>query len=141
MARTRRGSESYRVFISHSSRDRWVCERIKHCVEQQGAVGWLDTVEVPVGGTVPDSVVRGIRISDELLVLLSPATKSSEWVSAEIGMGMVLDLTIAPVLLHVDRSELPGMIRDKNPVDINELDVYLEQLRGRVKAKLTKIAR
>ena len=141
MTRGRRKKGSYRVFISHSSRDRWICERIKECVERYGAVAWLDTIEIPVGGTVPESVIKGIRSSDELLVVLSPATKSSEWVSAEIGMAMVLGLSIAPVLLHVDRNELPGMIRDKTPVDINQLQTYLEQLGGRVKAKVTKTTR
>jgi hypothetical protein len=49
-------------------------------------------------------VINSVRSSDELLVLLSPATNLSEWVLAEVGMAMLLDLRVAPVLLHAETS-------------------------------------
>ncbi len=82
--------------------------------------------------------MNGLRSSNECLVLLSPTSKSSEWVLIEIGMAMDRDLWIAPVLLHVERSDLPGPIRDLNPIDLNDFDTYLRQLAERARRESGK---
>lgn len=107
----------------------------------RGAAVWLDAIDVPAGGQVPQSVLDGLKASDECLLLLSPASRSSEWVLAEIGMAMMGNLTIVPVLLHVGRAELPSVIRDLNPIDLNDFDVYLQQLAKRIRSRVKKPAR
>lgn len=126
--KTRKERKSYRVFLSHSHEDRWISEVLREKIEAAGISVWLDAVDVPGGGNVKERVKRGMRDCDECAVLLSPASRQSEWVIFELGMAEALDRWLTPILLHVSQDDLPGPIREVNPVSINEFDRYLEQL-------------
>jgi len=126
--KTRKERKSYRVFLSHSHEDRWISEVLREKIEAAGIPVWLDAVDVPGGGNIKERVKRGMRDCDECAVLLSPASRQSEWVIFEMGMAEALDRWVTPILLHVPDDDLPGPIREAKPVNINEFNHYLEQL-------------
>jgi hypothetical protein len=133
--KSRKGRESYRVFLSHSHHDRWIAEVLREKVEAVGVSVWLDAVDIPGGGNVKERVKRGMRESDECAVLLTPASRQSEWVMYELGMADILEIWLTPILLHVEPVNLPGPIRELNPIDINEFEVFLTQLTRRKAGK------
>jgi TIR domain len=97
-----------KVFISHSSVDKWVARRISQDLQAMGIETFLDEKDIETGDSFDDSIQEQLRESDELLMLLSPAALQSTWVVMEIGGAKVLGKRLIPILLHVGVNEMPS---------------------------------
>lgn len=134
MAKTR----AYQVFISHSGAkvDTWIANALRAQIESIGCSAvWVDVQQLKLGSIPKEKIIEAIRASDELLVLVSKTSNTSDWVQTEIGMAMGLGRLFVPVLLDVDRNKLPNPIRDHLPVDLPETDKYLGELKARATAE------
>jgi len=78
----------YRVFVSHSNADAWIAQVISDKIELLGAETWLDENDLEGGAFLDDSIIKAIRSSDELLVLISHVSISSHWITLEIGVAL-----------------------------------------------------
>ncbi|HKI30982.1 MAG TPA: toll/interleukin-1 receptor domain-containing protein [Gemmataceae bacterium] len=132
MAKRSRGKAlEYQVFLSYSHQDRWIAQVMKEKIEAQGMRVWLDAFDLPGGADVNQRILDGLRASAECLVLLSPASRESAWVSHEMGMADGQDKWITLVLLHVGLEDVPDPVRRKAHMSINDFDSYVTQLAGR----------
>ena len=125
---------TYQVFISHSSAkiDTWIAKVLNEKIKKTGcSIAWVDVEKLEKGSVPKKRLIEAIQASNELLVLVSKASNSSEWVQTEIGMAMGLERLIVPLLLDLDRACLPNPIRDHLPVDLPETDKYLKELKVR----------
>jgi hypothetical protein len=124
------------VFLSHSSHDAWIAERLQEKSEEiKGVTTWLDAFDLPGGRNVKQRIKEGIESSTECLILLSPACEKSDWVKHEAGLADGFDLPTVLVLLHVDESDVPEPLRDLRFFDINEFPAYEKHI-----AMLAKMA-
>ncbi len=76
----RAGRSRYRVFFSHSNRDRWIATQCVRLIEQAGegaAEVFLDEKHFDAGQSIPDSLRKNIAKGDDFVVLLSPNSKGS----------------------------------------------------------------
>ncbi len=136
MARRKRdGKKAYCVFLSHSSRDQWVSEMMREKIEANGVKVWLDAFDLPGGANVKERIKEGMRSSDECLILLSPASRQSDWVKHEAGLAHGMDKWTTLILLHVSEDEVPDPLRDLKFLNINEFSRYVEQLAERASQK------
>jgi hypothetical protein len=124
----------YQVFLSHSSQDTWICQRMREKMEEQGIAVWLDVFDLPGGGPILELVIEGILASEETLILLSPSSRESDWVKHEAGIANGHGKWITFLLLHASESDVPKPLRDQKALSINEFDSYLAQLIVRAKA-------
>ena len=74
---------------------------------------------------------------NELVVLLTPWSVNRHWLWVEIGAARANGCRIVPILYHlslddIDKGGGSTFLRAKDAVDINEVDIYLMQLRRRV---------
>lgn len=134
--RTGRRTREYRVFLSHSSQDRWICEVMREKMEEQNVRAWLDVFDLPGGANLKARIKEGMLNSDECLILLSPASRHSDWVRHEAGMSHILDRWTTVILLHVTEADIPETFRDLKYLSINEFPAYLEQLVARAHGRL-----
>ncbi|WP_448611813.1 nSTAND1 domain-containing NTPase [Geodermatophilus sp. URMC 60] len=98
------------VFISHSSRDRAVTERV---IERLRAAGFaalfvdFDPEQgIPVGRDWERELYAQLRKTDALVFLASEASVASRWCSIEIGLARSLGRPVFPLRLH-SRVALP----------------------------------
>jgi hypothetical protein len=119
-----------RVFLSHSTRDQWVSERMKDKIEEIGAAVWLDAFDLPGGRNIKERIRDGMRSSTECLILLSPASRDSDWVRHEAGLADGFNIPTTLVLLHAGKSDVPDPLRDLKFFDINEFAGYVRHLSG-----------
>jgi TIR domain len=130
--------EHYRVFFSHSHKDRWIAKQCVRLIED-GAGGrvsvFLDERDIEFGQSIGDSVRENIELCDEFLVLFSRYSKDRPWVLAEMGAAWGLRKPIIVIVDKVGPNEMPDMVNPYKPVDLNEFDEYLKQLLKRVRAK------
>src|SRR3981081_2500723 len=75
----------YVVFISHSSLADWTARTMDEKIRSLGVDCWLDEKDLEGGYIIPDEIIRGIDACQEAIVLISPNSVNSQWVSFEIG--------------------------------------------------------
>lgn len=128
-----------KVFISHSSHDKWVARQISRLLESAGHDTFLDEKDIRTGDSIDVTIQEHLKDSDDLLLLLSPASIKSHWVFIELGGAKALGKRIIPILLHVGANEVPAVIAQALARDINELEKYIEELSSGVATKKRKV--
>jgi hypothetical protein len=119
-----------KVFVSHSSKDKWVARQISRLLETDGHTTFLDEKDIKTGDSIDASIQVHLKDSDHLVILLSPASITSHWVFIELGGAKALGKKVVPILFHVGANEIPSAISQLLARDINEFDKYLEELRA-----------
>jgi hypothetical protein len=122
-----------KVFISHSSIDKWVARQIADQLRDRGIDSFLDEKDIETGDVIDSAIQDHLEDCDELLMLLSPAALKSPWVLMEIGGAKVLRKRLVPILLHVGANDLPHPLASGLARDLNEIDGYLDEVEKRSK--------
>jgi hypothetical protein len=121
----------YRVFLSHSHKDRWIAKQCTRLIEEAGKprIGvFLDEKDIEGGESIPDSVRTAIEQCDEFVVLLSRYSKDRPWVLIEMGAAWGLRKPIVAVIDKIGPKEMPDIISPHKAIDLNDFDQYLHQL-------------
>jgi hypothetical protein len=128
----------YRVFFSYSSSDQWIA---RQCVKLIESIGkgrlhvFIGEKDIDGGDPIAETILKGIRGCDELVVLLSPSARDRYWVIVEMTMAFTLRKRIVPILHHVEPSEIPAINYPYKAVNLNDFEQYLEQVLKRAEAK------
>jgi hypothetical protein len=117
-----------KIFISHSSYDKWVARQISRQLEEQRHQTFLDEKDIKTGDSIDASIQSHLKDSDHLLIIISPSSLKSHWVFIEIGGGKALGKRIVPILFHVEPNEVPSAISQLLARDINDIDTYYQEL-------------
>ena len=128
--------EKMKIFISHSSQDKWIARRISEDLEAEGIKTFLDEKHMETGDVIDASISEHLRECDEMLMLLSPAALNSQWVLIEIGGARALKKRLIPILLHVSANEMPQLLSKHLARDINDIDRYYDEVVKRAKGKI-----
>jgi hypothetical protein len=123
-----------KIFISHSSRDKWAARRIAAEISLLGVATFLDEKDIETGESIDDAVAKHLRECDELLVLLSPASIKSDWVLVEVGGAKALGKRLVPILLYLSANEIPSPISKHLARDINNIEQYYAEVKDRLSA-------
>jgi len=126
----------YRVFFSHSHKDRWIARQCARLIEEGGKphVGvFVDEKEIEGGQSIPEAVRAGIEQCDEFVVLLSRYSKDRPWVLIEMGAAWGLRKPIVAIIDKIGPKEMPDIINAYKAIDLNDFDQYITQLLKRVK--------
>lgn len=134
--RTKKES-SYRVFISHSSLDKWIAERMAEKVTEAGAGFWLDVRDLPGGGDIRKEINQGVQECQEIIILFSPNSLDSSWVSFEIGAAYAKRKHLTPILNNVNYINI-SLIQGIKAIELNDFGQYLTELKKRIKKKTKK---
>jgi hypothetical protein len=103
-------------------------------IEALGTSCWLDEKDLEGGNIIADAIIKGIDVCNEAIVLVSPNSTRSQWLSFEVGGLRELGKRVTPILNNVSPSELAPM-HDIKGIDLNKFDQFLAQLARRVPGK------
>lgn len=120
-----------KVFISHSSSDKWIARQIAEQLAARGIDTFLDEKDIETGDSIDDKIQEELSDSDELLMLLSPASLKSSWVLIEIGGARALRKRLVPILLHVGPNDLPPPLATGLARDLNDIQRYYDEVEAR----------
>lgn len=121
-----------KIFISHSTSDKWVARRLSEDLNGLGATTFLDEKDLETGDSIDDGIQQHLADCDEILMLLSPAALASHWVLMEIGGARALGMRLVPILLHVGANDLPQPISKSLARDLNDVEKYYDEVKKRV---------
>jgi hypothetical protein len=74
----------YSCFISHSAKDQDLAELLYADLQSSGILCWLATYDLQGGQKIHDQIHKAMHAYDKLLLILSDASMSSNWVKTEI---------------------------------------------------------
>ncbi len=103
-----------------------------------GAKTFLDEADIEYGDDFEERILQAVRASQELLVLLTPWALRRPYIWLEIGAIWGLGRRVVGVLHGLSPSELvtqegtPALLSRVDLVRLNDVNSYLDQLRGRV---------
>src|ERR1044072_8672601 len=120
-----------KIFISHSSQDKWVARKISEDLNRIGIETFLDEKDIGTGESIDDAIGQHLLESDELLIIISPASLSSQWVFVEIGGAKALGKRLVPILFHVGANELPPLLSRFLARDLNDIQTYYDEAKNR----------
>lgn len=122
----------YIVFISHSSSESWVAGQMAKEAKARGATPWVDGSDIAGGDDFYDRIMEAAHACHEAIVLISPASVKSQWVSFEIGAVAGQGKRVTPVLNNVTADRMEPL-RRVNAISLNNFDNYLTQLAERAR--------
>lgn len=87
-------------FISHAKEDGDFAENLKSRMAEVGFVGWIDIDVLEAGTDWRKEIDEAILSSGAVILILSPDSKASEYVTYEWAFGLGSGLRIIPLLLR-----------------------------------------
>ena len=76
--------EFYSCFISYSTKDQQFADRLYADLQNKGVRCWFAPHDIHGGRKIHEQLDEAIRMYDKLLLILSDASMSSNWVGTEI---------------------------------------------------------
>jgi hypothetical protein len=138
MRATTRGRE-YLVFVSHCAKDTWVAKQIAGEIKSLGATPFLDEAAIEIGADFEREILKFLAKAHELVVLVTPWALERPYVWAELGAAWGKGIRIAALLHGLTAGELqarpgvPVFLKQRNLIDLNDVEKYFNQLARRVK--------
>jgi TIR domain len=103
--------DPYDIFISYSQKDGEIAASLASRFDDAGLKCFLADKSI-LAAAEWDTVLRdAIRGANRILVLLTPRSKDSLWVAAEIGAAWVLGKPLIPALMFVEPQDLLEPVR------------------------------
>jgi len=127
-----------KTFLAHSSVNKPAVEKIGNWLHKEKGVDiWIDEWSLSPGDSLIGEIGKAIKLSDRLLVFLTPSSVVSKWVQKELATGLILELGkkeglddkfVIPVLLQP--CDIPVMLLDKVYADFTNksFDAACEEL-------------
>jgi hypothetical protein len=113
-----------KVFISHSSRDKWIARKLSEEITNLKCTTFLDEKDIQTGESIDSEINKHLVDCDDFLLLLSPDSIKSHWVLIELGGALALKKRVVIILLYLGANEIPQPITKYLARDINEIDKY-----------------
>jgi hypothetical protein len=109
------------VFISYSHVDSDLVDEICSILDESGVEYFRDIKNSDWGDSINQTVNSGLKDAVALLLVLSPASVTSQWVAYETGRCVESNKKILPFLQHPS-VKVPGFIGGDDTLHINDLD-------------------
>lgn len=112
-----------KVFISHSSEDKGFANCLYADLVEQGHNPWLDEWDIKGGQSIPNEIQKGLQNADYVVVILSPSSVKSNWVSVEWQTLLWDEINskqtkVIPLLL--ESCTIPPLLKVKKYIDFRE---------------------
>jgi hypothetical protein len=135
MAKSPKKKKPYQVFVSHATADKWLATVLCEKIEETGASTFRDDRDIDGGDDIPERIRTEIKRSREIVVLLTPNSVDRQWVLLEVGAawGWSRHTRITSIMCHVDVDPIPGMIKSKKAIPINDCAQLFTEIKARVR--------
>jgi hypothetical protein len=113
------------IFLSYSRRDAGIMRRVKADLTASGFVVWTDEYLTPGTPSWLKIVEEKISQAACLLILMSPDSRQSNWVSKELTFATAHQVPIFPLLVRGDeRSSVPLILSGYQYADVRKERAY-----------------
>ena len=123
-----RGYFEYDIFLSYSVKNENLAESLQTKLEMANLRCYMAKKELQgdQGADFAERIRDAILTSMEMIILCSPESIKSEWVTTEWGAAWVLKKRITPVIYHLSVNDLPQRLQRLQYVDAHEFELYIK---------------
>jgi TIR domain len=82
------------VFLSHNSKDKSAVRALVDRLRNDGVRVWFDETSIATGEHIGAALERGLQTSRHIVLIMSPHTFASDWVTAERWSTLFSDPTL-----------------------------------------------
>ncbi len=127
--------KKHRVFISHSTKDKWIAVQLDKMIQARGVETFRDDRDIGAGVEIIKEIHAQLMQSQELLVLWSPQAIASKWIDSEVSMAFGMQLHVVAIRYLTEPESLPVCIKHTHAPELTEADVnkYLDEVEARAK--------
>lgn len=112
-----------RVFLSYTSDDAALAERIAMALQANGIDTWWDKWCIAAGDSLRQKIDEGLRECTHFLVLLTPQSVGKPWVNQEMDAGLVRKLSnkcrFLPVRHKLPSTDLPPLLSGMHAPEVS----------------------
>lgn len=119
---------SHRVFISASYQDRDIARDLQHRLHNVGVSVTYSELTMSIGSDFEKTFMGLLRAADEIIVILSRNSIDNLWMMYEIGAASSLQKTITPVVVGLESSEVPPVIKQLKYIRYDKLSGYISNI-------------
>lgn len=137
----------YQVFLSYSTKDKNLVLDIKNSLEKTNMSVYMAEEDLQPGTSLPSKILRNIKSSDCMVVLLTDMGNRSQFVHQEIGAARMADKLVIPVvekkIERKTRALLAGLEyisfdKSKPQGAINKVVSYITHLKMKLELEVKK---
>src|SRR5438045_3300433 len=118
----------YKIFISASYKDRDIARDLQHRLHEAGVSVTYSELTISIGSDFEKTFMSLLRASDAIIVILSRNSIDNFWMMYEIGAASSLQKTITPVVVGLESSELPAVIKQLKYIRYDKLSEYISNI-------------
>lgn len=121
-------TNKYRVFLSHSSKDKDIVDEFFNEVQKSNIKAWYDREEIVAGDSITSKISEGLQNSDLGIIFLSKnfLSKHSGWTESEcnyfIQQRMRMNKKFIVINLGVEFDDIPPLLQDYRYIDYKNKD-------------------
>ena len=101
---------SYKVFVSHSTRDMELVMSIRNELRKAGMIVYLAEEHLQPGKNLPRKIIENIKSSDCVVVLLTYMGNRSQFVNQEVGAARIINKPIIPMVEKRIEKKIGGLL-------------------------------
>jgi TIR domain len=118
----------HKVFISASYQDRDIARDLQHRLHKVGVSVTYSELTMSIGSDFEKTFMSLLRAADEIIVILSRNSIDNLWMMYEIGAASSLQKTITPVVIELENSELPPVVKQLKYIRYDKLSKYISNI-------------
>lgn len=99
------------IFLSYSHADEQFARGLTSALNGLGHRTWIGEEQIAYGDSLIDATQEALRTSSAVVVLLTEASRNSQWVAFELGAATAQGKRIFPILLSEDPSVVPFQLQ------------------------------
>ena len=123
----------YKVIISSSQRDRDLARDLARRLKDAGVHTTYSKLTRSAGSDYEKTFIELLN-ADELIVILSSNSVDNFWLMFEIGAACSLRKKITPVVVGLERQEVPPVIKQLKYITYDKLSDYIANIERRSQA-------
>lgn len=125
---------AHKIFVSFSSKDRDLARDLTTRLKQAGVEPTSSELTVPAGTDFVKMFMDRLQRADEMIVILSTNSVDNQWVMFEIGAASSLRKKITPLVVGLDKNQLPAVIQQLDYIKYDKVADYIANIQRHVKA-------
>ena len=133
-AANERSNMSRNVFISASRKDRDLARDLANRLKETGVKVTYSELTLSGGSDYEKEFMRLLNDADEIIVIFSSNSMDNLWMMFEIGAASSLRKKITPVVVGLEKQELPPVITQLKYIRYDKLSEYISSMEKSPKA-------
>jgi hypothetical protein len=125
---------AYKIFISSGLNDKDLVKDLERRLEPTGIKVLSSHKDFRGGELISKQITKGIRDADEVIVILSNESVDNPNLMFELGAASSMKKRVTPVIVGLDPSRVPSLIKSFNYIKYPDISRYIIDLEKRAKA-------